>query len=181
MRSTTTFWIADYVSDFEMFSLLAVYAATAHGGVDRVRVWRVVGFVVAALSAIAVLGVLTPSEDLPAAAVIGLAALYLTAAITGEIVHDRRERVAELEQRALRAETERGLLARQAVLDERARIARDLHDVVAHGMSVMVVQAAAAERIVSSDPDGAARALGHIQTRGARRAVGDASDARRPP
>lgn len=164
--STAVFWVADYPSNFEVFSLLAVYAATAHGGDDRARVWRIVGSVVVAMSVTAVLGVLSPTEDLPAAAVLGIAALHITAAIAGEIVHDRRVRLIELEQRAVRAETERGLLARQAVLDERARIARDLHDVVAHGMSVMVVQAGAAERIVATDPAGAAKALGHIQQAG---------------
>lgn len=163
---TVVFWIADYSTDFEVMSLLAVYAATAHGGADRVKVWRVVGAVVAAMSFIAVVGVLSPSEDLPAAAVLGIAALHLTAAVMGEVVHDRRERLVELEQRAIRAETERGLLARHAVLDERARIARDLHDVVAHGMSVMIVQAGAAERVVRTDPDGAATALAHVQRAG---------------
>jgi len=163
---TAAFWVADYPSSFEVFSLLAVYAATAHGGDDRARVWRVVGSVVVGMSVIAVVGVLSPSEDLPPAAVIGVAALHLTAAITGEVVYDRRKRVRELEQRAARAEAERGLLARQAVLDERARIARDLHDVVAHGMSVMVVQAGAAERVVRRDPDEAVEALGHIQEAG---------------
>lgn len=163
---TVAFWVSDYATNFEVFSLLAVYAAVAHGGPDRSLVWRVVGAVVAAMTVIALVGVISPSEDLPAAAVIGIAALHLTAAVAGEVVHDRRERLSELEQRAIRAETERGLLARQAVLDERARIARDLHDVVAHGMSVMVVQASAAERVVASDPDAATRSLQHIQRAG---------------
>ncbi|MEJ7801034.1 MAG: sensor histidine kinase [Ilumatobacter sp.] len=119
-----------------------------------------------AVTAIAIAGVIVASEDLPAAAVIGIAVIHLTAAIVGETVFERRMRLVELEQRAERAEAERGLLARQAVLDERTRIARDLHDVVAHGMSVMVVQAGAAERVVATDPDGAVRALGHIQNAG---------------
>ena len=138
----------------------------------RDRVWRIVGSVVIGVSVIAVAGVLSPSEDLPAAAVVGIAALHITAAIAGEIVYERRKRVRELEHRAVRAEAERELLARQAVLDERARIARDLHDVVAHGMSVMVVQAGAAERLVRSNPDDAAEALGHIQQAG-REALSD--------
>ncbi len=163
---TVTFWVADYPSGFDAFSLLALFAATAHGGPDRVRVWRVVGAALAMMTAIAIAGVIVASEDLPAAAVIGIAVIHLTAAIVGETVFERRMRPVELEQRAERAEAERGLLARQAVLDERTRIARDLHDVVAHGMSVMVVQAGAAERVVATDPDGAVRALGHIQNAG---------------
>lgn len=163
---TVTFWVSDYATNFDAVSLLSVYAATAHGGPDRTRVWRVVGAVVAAMSAIAVIGVLSPSEDLPALAVLGVAVLHITAAIAGEVVHDRRQRLADLEQRAVRAETERNLLTRQAVLDERARIARDLHDVVAHGMSVMVVQAGAAERVVRNDPGAATVALRHVQEAG---------------
>lgn len=163
---TVVFWVADYPTTFDAFSLLAVYAATAHGPDDRRLVWRTVGTAVALLTTIAILGVLVPSDDLPAAAVIGIAAIHLTAAIAGEIVYDRRQRVAALEQRAARAEAERELMARHAVLDERSRIARDLHDVVAHGMSVMVVQAGAAQRLISTRPDQAAEALEHIQVTG---------------
>jgi signal transduction histidine kinase len=161
-----TFWVADYATNFDVFTVLAVYAATAHGGADRARVWRVVGAVVAGMTVVAVAGVISQIDDLPATAVIGIAALLLTAAIAGEVVHGRQLRLVELEQRAARAEAERNLLAREAIRDERARIARDLHDVVAHGMSVMVVQAGAAERIVAVDPDGARKALGHIQHAG---------------
>jgi signal transduction histidine kinase len=163
---TVVFWIADYPSNFDPFSLLAVYAATAHARVDRRIVWRTVGSVVALLTTIAIVGVLVPSEELPAAAVLGIAAIHLTAAIAGETVYDRRRRLSELEDRAVRAEAERELVARQAALDERTRIARDLHDVVAHGMSVMVVQAGAAQRLVANEPDRAAEALEQIQLAG---------------
>lgn len=166
VAGTVAFWVADYPTNFDAFSLLAIYAATAHSGADRRRVWLVVGGIVGLLTAIALAGVLSPSEDLPALAVLGIAAIHLTAAVAGEVVQDRRRRVRELEQRAVRAEAERELLTRQAVLDERARIARDLHDVVAHAMSVMVVQAGAARRVVDTRPDQAADALGHIQTTG---------------
>lgn len=163
---TIVFWISDYPNNFDAVSLLAVYAATAHGGHDRRRVWRTVGSAVALLTAIAILGVIAPSEDLPPAAVAGIAAIHLTAAITGQIVYDRRQRLAALEVRAARAEAERERATRQAVLDERSRIARDLHDVVAHGMSVMVVQAGAAERLVTNQPELATEALEQIQVVG---------------
>ncbi len=163
---TVTFWVSDYPTNFEAFSILAVYAATAHGGDDRRRVWRTVGGAVALLTTIAVLGVIVPSEELPAAAVVGIVAIHLTTAIAGQIVYDRRQRLAELEVRAVRAETERELATRQAVLDERSRIARDLHDIVAHGMSVMVVQAGAAQRLVAGQPERATVALEQIQVTG---------------
>ena len=150
---TVVFWVSDYASDFDAFSILAVYAATAHGSENRRAVWRTVAGAVALLTMIATVGVLTPDEDLPAAAIIGIATIHISAAIVGEIVYDRRRRLFELEQRAVRAEAERELMARHAVLDERSRIARDLHDVVAHGMGVMVVQAGAAQRTVTTHPD----------------------------
>jgi signal transduction histidine kinase len=169
---TMVFWVADYPSNFEVFSLLSVYAATAHGGPDRRRVWIVAGTVVALLTTVGFLGVIYPDEDLPPAAVFAIAAIHLTAAAVGEVVHDRRRRMALLEERAVRAEAERELLAREAVLAERGRIARDLHDIVAHAMSMMVVQAGAAERVVDAQPDRARQALGDIQSTG-RAALGE--------
>jgi len=163
---TVTFWVSDYPTSFEAFSMLAVYSATAHGGHDRQRVWRTVSGAVLLLTAIAIVGVIAPSEDLPAAAVAGIAAIHLTAAIAGQIVHDRRQRLAVLEVRASRADAERELAARRAVLDERSRIARDLHDVVSHGMSLMVVQAGAAQRLVTSQPERSIEALEQIQITG---------------
>ncbi len=166
IAATVAFWVADYPTNLDVFSPLAVYAAAAHGGQDRRRVWEIVGTVVVLLTAIATAGVLSPGDDLPAAAVFGIAAIHLTAAVAGEVVFERRQRIRALEQRAERAEAERELLAREAVRDERARIARDLHDVVAHGMSVMVIQAGAARRIVTTRPDQAGQALDHIQATG---------------
>lgn len=163
---TMVFWISDYPTNVDVFTLLSIYAATAHGGSNRRRVWRVVGSGVAAFTVIALLGVLSPDDDLPVEAIVGISILHLTAAITAEIVYDRRRRIREFEQRAHRAEAERALLARQAVMDERATIARDLHDVVAHGMSVMIVQAGAAERMLERDPEAAAEAIRHIQSAG---------------
>jgi signal transduction histidine kinase len=56
--------------------------------------------------------------------------------------------------------------AQAAVADERARIARELHDIVAHSVSVMVVQAGAAEQVALEDPEFARRALGTIRETG---------------
>ena len=163
---TIAFWIADYATNFDAFTLLSVYAATVHGGDDRRRVWRRVGAAVLVLTAVVLLGVFAPQEDLPAIALFGIVTIHLTAAFIGEAVYDRRRRILELQQRAERAEAERELLARQAVLDERSRIAREMHDIVAHGMSVMVIQAGAAERALDHDPDAARTALGTIGTVG---------------
>ncbi|WP_446471772.1 sensor histidine kinase [Actinophytocola algeriensis] len=77
----------------------------------------------------------------------------------GEFVGARRAYHAELEQRLRLLETERGQQARIAVAEERARIARELHDVVAHAVSVMVVQADGAAYAVRTQPELAERAV----------------------
>jgi signal transduction histidine kinase len=74
-----------------------------------------------------------------------------------------RERAA-LEQRTAELAAERERSRRQAVALERVRIARELHDVVAHHVSVIGVQAGAARRVLSSNPDAAADALSAIET-----------------
>jgi signal transduction histidine kinase len=70
-----------------------------------------------------------------------------------------------LEERARRLERERDLAAQIAAAEERARIARDLHDVVAHSVSLIVVQAEAA-RMVQGQPPRAIEAIRQIQTTG---------------
>jgi len=166
------FWIADYPQNFDVFPILTLYAATAHSSEPRMRVWAWTVTAIAVYTVVALVGVFSPEEELPAVAFLGVLVLFGTAAVVGELVHQRRERLVALEERAIRAETQRELLARQAVLDERARIARDLHDVVAHAMSVMVVQAGAAERLVEQSPDKARQALVNIQDAG-REALAD--------
>ncbi len=84
--------------------------------------------------------------------------------VLGRGVRRRRAREAFLEG-------ERETLARVAVAEERDRIARELHDVIAHSVSLIVVQAGAAQRLLERDGEGAQRALETIRTAG-----GDALD-----
>jgi signal transduction histidine kinase len=76
-----------------------------------------------------------------------------------------RRVVGDRDRRIQLAERERDLAAREAVVEERARIARELHDVVAHGVSVMVVQAQAGPRLLA-DPDQARGVFSAIETTG---------------
>ena len=79
--------------------------------------------------------------------------VLLAAAWTlGEGVRQRRVHAAELEDRAARLEREREEKARQAATQERLRIARELHDVVAHSLSVIGIQAGAARLVLDADP-----------------------------
>jgi signal transduction histidine kinase len=74
--------------------------------------------------------------------------------IIGRIILGRRRRIDELEALTLELEEQRELQAQAAVAVERGRIARELHDVIAHNVSMMVVQAGAAARVlVGEQPD----------------------------
>ena len=72
-----------------------------------------------------------------------LPVLFAIGWIAGFAMRERTEQAEAAEQRASQAERERDALARVAVAEERARIARELHDIVAHAVSVMVLQAGA--------------------------------------
>jgi signal transduction histidine kinase len=83
----------------------------------------------------------------------------------GQATRQRHAQALMLEERAQRLETERDLAAQIAVADERTRIARDLHDVLAHSVSLIVVQAGAA-RMVRGQPPRAAEALRQVEASG---------------
>src|SRR5215471_2375492 len=90
----------------------------------------------------------------------------LLAWVFGDSMRYRRAYYASLEDRAARLEAERDAQAQVAAAAERARIARELHDVVAHNVSVMVVQADGASYALTSDPDRARQALAAIASTG---------------
>lgn len=70
------------------------------------------------------------------------------------------------DERADHKDREHEARARQAVADERTHIARELHDIVAHRVSMMTVQAGAAKTVAAVDPDGAAQAMGEVERAG---------------
>ncbi|NEA36921.1 sensor histidine kinase [Streptomyces sp. SID13031] len=90
----------------------------------------------------------------------------------GLAIRLRQEREVALKSVNQRLETERNELARRAVIAERARIARDLHDVVSHAISVTVIQARGARRTLGHDEEGVRRALDAIEHTNAQ-ALGD--------
>ena len=101
------------------------------------------------LTASAVIGTGDPQLD----TLVGNLVIVAAAWILGDGTRRRRED----------AESEQQRLARQAVADERLRIARELHDVVAHSMSVIAVQAGTGRLVIDDDPDHARRALTSIE------------------
>jgi signal transduction histidine kinase len=129
-----------YVVDFIVFYSVAVY-------VPRRRT------VVAAVVAGVVLSAIGSAVH---AAVFGdyFAALsaVVAPAVVGRFVRYQRKQSHQLQELTRQLERERELNVARALADERARIARELHDVVAHTMSVVAIQADAAEAVLDADP-----------------------------
>ena len=85
------------------------------------------------------------------------------AAAAGDAVRSRRAYIAAIEERAERAERSREEEAKRRVAEERMRIARELHDVVAHHIALVNVQAGVAAHVMDSRPDQAKQALAHVR------------------
>ena len=104
--------------------------------------------------------------DTWAAWLVAAAAVLAAAVLAVRLVRARRAFAKALEERGWLLERERESAARQAVDTERARIARDLHDIVSHNVSVMVVQAGAARRVLGAEPGEAEAALLAVEAAG---------------
>jgi signal transduction histidine kinase len=87
--------------------------------------------------------------------------------LAGAGLRRSEQRAQSSMRRAIDAEVTAAELALTAVVEERTRIARELHDIVAHSVSTMVVQAGAAEQVVDDDPEYARQALAAIRATGA--------------
>lgn len=132
--------------------MLALYALGLRHGRSRSVPMLVCVIVVSSVAQIAVV------PDSILSTLPGTAAVFLAAWALGDAQRARRLHVESVEARAERLDRERHVVAAIAVADERARIARELHDVVAHHVTLMIVTAAATDRLVGRDP-GAARGM----------------------
>jgi signal transduction histidine kinase len=102
-------------------------------------------------------------EEFPTVPLLFGALVWGAAWVFGDRVRMRRARMAELEERALRAEREAERERRLAAAEERTRIARDLHDSAGHAINVILVQAGAARLLSEKDPERARAALETIE------------------
>ncbi len=144
--------------------LIATYTVAAHRGLARslpAGVVALTGF--AGLLVSAHVGFWTAMSD---------SVLFVGVWWLGRSLRLRRAYLDELEARARRLERAREADSRAARTEERSRIARELHDVVAHHVSVMTVQAGAARRILDRDPEAVRDALTTIEQMG-RTALGE--------
>jgi signal transduction histidine kinase len=129
--------------------LVAVYSAAAHAPTR----WSWAALA-AAVGAEVFLVVRTTNDFADYAFILSF---LIGAWLAGRGMRVRQQRADELFARAVRAEVEREEGARAAVAEERGRIARELHDLISHSVSVMVVQAGAAEEVLDRD-------LGQVRT-----------------
>ena len=140
--------------------LVALYSAAAHA--SRLKA-RSAG-VIAAVAIMVAIGVDWPNADLEDAWTNYL--VFVTAWLLGDGARTRRERAAALEARVEESERLRRAEAEAAVEAERARIAREMHDIVAHHVSMMVVQAEAGAVSVERAPPRAVQAFDDISSTG---------------
>ena len=153
---------AQYPTALTPIVLLSIYTAAAILPQRRARLLLAVAVVMGILGATVSPG---PTDA-------GVPALLVSAWLLGNYVGSRRNYTAELEAKNRQLEQARVELAERAVTDERLRIARELHDVVAHTMSVVAVQAGTGRMVADDDPDAARQALATIEIT-ARSALGE--------
>ncbi|REK85297.1 two-component sensor histidine kinase [Streptomyces inhibens] len=139
-------------------AVIALYSLASR--TDRPTTWRIGALTVVVLTAAAMLYGPRPwyaQENL------GIFAWTGMAAAAGDAVRSRRAFVNAIRERAERAERTREEEARRRVAEERMRIARELHDVVAHHIALVNVQAGVASHVMDNRPDQAKQALAHVR------------------
>jgi signal transduction histidine kinase len=136
----------------------AAYALGFYGrggeGAELARTLRGAAAVLIAAFAFSVAASAPGARDQSGAwASFSLGALVAACWVLGYALRTRRDYVAELRDRAARLEAAEGERAARAVMDERLRIARELHDVIGHSISLITIQSEAAARSARSNPD----------------------------
>ena len=141
----------EYPGELGVIPAVAVYSLAAFGG----------GSVPAAVpaAAFAALGIVSLVAGNADPGILAGLVVWGGAWIAGDRVRERRERIAALEERAVRAEREADRERRLAAAEERTRIARDLHDSAGHAINVILVQAGAARLLQERDPQRSRQAL----------------------
>jgi len=153
--------LMDHVAGPMLWLLLAAYTLGAH--TQGRRLWMGV----AIACAFVVLGTAVEPYDDDVVSYLTSLCLFVAAPVLfGQVLRNRTRLNQALYAKAERAERERAAAANAAALEERTRIAGELHDVVAHALSAMTVQASAARRMAERDPDSAEAAFSVVETTG---------------
>jgi signal transduction histidine kinase len=155
---TTSFFALAYDGYWPFAALLAFYSVAAHAPRRTATIAGTAGALVLAAS-IAHLIDWQPVTWSKLALFAGRLAPLVAAWILGDNMRTRRAYLGALEDRAGQLEREHEANARRAAAEEQARLAREVHDVVAHNLSVIIVQATAADTVFANDPVEARRAV----------------------
>ncbi len=148
---------------FESFlaMLLCFYSLAAYGEERRAVLAGVTaGFLIVAVDILRLRAGVSTGNIVPSWT------FYAAVWFIGRTIRKGRLQAARLQDLAAQLELEREEKTRTAVAEERSRISRELHDVIAHSVSVMVVQAQAAQRLLEGEQREARQALGSIETTG---------------
>lgn len=151
-----TYTLLGYPGGFYTVALFFVIWAAAAAG-QRIPAIAVAAGVVAVLVLAGPL--VARGHALDSAAPLWLGGWLVASLVLGEVSRGRRQYLAQVEQRALEAERTREEEARRRAGEERMRIARELHDVLAHNISMINVQAGVAVHLLDKQPDQARSAL----------------------
>lgn len=146
--------------------MIVDYSGAAYG-----RAHRRGSVLVAVLGVEAVLVARIAEERVPGEFLFGLFVI-IGVWVIGDLVRSRQHRADQAVEDVARVEAERDVWAAQVLAEERVRIARELHDIIAHGVSLMGVQAAAARVLIDRDPDAAKQTLRIVEAQG-RESVGE--------
>jgi signal transduction histidine kinase len=168
------YWAVGQVDEIASWLVLgvAVYSAAAYGHPRRARwVYGACMLWVICVEVLTSLRVRVSLVELVAFAVFAVLPFLLGWPL-GTMMRRLREYRAALEERNRQLDLQREVDARRAVLEERVRIARELHDVIAHHVSVMGVQAGVARRLFDRDPKEAVEAIGSVEA-ASRQAIAD--------
>ncbi len=156
--AATAFFMVAYDGYWPFAALLAFYSLAAHAGRRTALVVGIAGLAFLALP-IAHLENWENAGWSTIALFAGRLAPLVAAWILGDNMRTRRAYLRAVEGRAEQLEREQEANLRRAAAEEQARIAREVHDVVAHNLSVIIVQATAAERVFDTDRRSAERAI----------------------
>ena len=160
-----TFWLRGHGALLAVLGLPALYAVAAHAE-HRRRAWWAITVACVSLMIVASVSVFDKPDGFVYLEAVSVAAFLIAASAAGVLIRNRERIFVDTERRAAAAEADRLAEAERAVIRERSRIAREMHDVVAHAMSVVAVQAAAGREIVHTNPDKAAEVFAKIETVG---------------
>jgi signal transduction histidine kinase len=161
----TAFWLGgprDTVT--ALAGSVAIYSVGRH--VERPASLRTFAGSAAVLAGVAGWQAVTSDEGSAGAVFLARCTVIAGAFWLGDSQRTRVALIDLLREQARRAETEHLDAERRAVLEERGRISRELHDVVAHALSVMVIQATVASRLVGRDQARASEAIEHVADTG---------------